>query len=54
VTLPAGNAFHMRRVPFEPRSVAVLAGAALLPFVPAAVLSVPLAVMLQKVSGIFL
>jgi hypothetical protein len=50
----AGRANEMRRVPFEIRSVAVLGGAALLPFVPAELLRVPLDVVLQKVAGFFI
>ena len=46
-----GHAFAMSRLPFEPRSLAILAGAALLPFLPVAVLSVPLDVLLRKVAG---
>jgi hypothetical protein len=49
-----GHAFAMSRLPFEPRSLAVLAGAALLPFVPVVVLSVPLDVLLRKVAGFFI
>jgi len=49
-----GHAFAMSRLPFEPRSVAVLAGAALLPFVPLALLSVPVDVLLSKLGGVFI
>jgi len=49
--LISGHAFEMSRVPFELRSVAILAGAAVLPFVPVALLSVPLDVLLSKVGG---
>jgi hypothetical protein len=49
-----GHAFAMRRLPLEPRSIAVLAGAALLPFVPLALLSVPVDVLLSKFSGFFI
>ena len=44
----------MSRLPFEPRSPAILAGAALLPFVPVVVLSMPLDVLLRKVAGFFI
>jgi hypothetical protein len=47
------HAFQMRRLPFEPRSLAIVAGAALLPFVPVALLSVPFDVLLSKVEGLF-
>jgi hypothetical protein len=47
------HAFRMRRLPFEPRSLAIVAGAALLPFVPIALLSVPFDVLLSKVEGLF-
>ena len=36
------------------RSVAVLGGAALVPFVPAELLRLPLDVVLQKVAGFFI
>jgi hypothetical protein len=49
-----GHAFAMSRLPFEPRSVAVLAGAALLPFVPLALLLVPVDVLLRKLGGFFI
>ena len=44
----------MRRLPFEARSIAILGGAALLPFVPAELLRLPLDVLLNKVAGFFL
>jgi len=47
------HAFQMRRLPFDTRSVALVAGAALLPFVPVALLSVPFDVLLSKVEGLF-
>jgi hypothetical protein len=50
----AGRANKMRRVPFDTRSVAVLGGAALVPFVPAELLRLPLDVVLQKVAGFFI
>ena len=50
----AGKAIEMRRVPFTLRSVGVLGGAALLPFAPVALLTVPFDVALQKVGGFFL
>jgi hypothetical protein len=50
----AREAIKMRRVPFEVRSVAVLGGAALVPFVPAELLKLPLDVVLQKVAGFFI
>ena len=50
----AGRANGMRRVPFDTRSVAVLGGAALVPFVPAELLRLPLDVVLQKVAGFFI
>ena len=50
----ARNAIKMRPLPFEARSIAVLGGAALLPFVPAELLRVPFDVILQKVGGFFL
>jgi len=46
-----GNVFAMSRIPFETRSVAILAGAALLPFVPIALLAVPVDVLLRKLGG---
>jgi hypothetical protein len=49
-----GHAFAMSRLPFESRSLAILAGAALLPFVPVAVLSVPVDVLLRKAAGFFI
>jgi hypothetical protein len=49
-----GHAFAMSRLPFEPRSLAILAGAALLPFVPIALLGVPVDVLLSKLGGIFI
>jgi len=50
----AREAIKMRRVPFDVRSVAVLGGAALVPFVPAELLRLPLDVVLQKVGGFFI
>lgn len=50
----AGRAIQMRALPFTPRSVAVLGGAALLPFVPAELLRLPLDVVLRKVAGFFI
>jgi hypothetical protein len=50
----AGRAIQMRALPFAPRSVAVLGGAALLPFVPAELLRLPLDVVLRKVAGLFI
>ena len=50
----AARAIGMRRVPFDVRSVAVLGGAALVPFVPAELLRLPLDVILQKVGGFFI
>lgn len=47
------HAFQMRRLPFDTRNVAIVAGAALLPFVPAALLAVPFDVLLSKVEGLF-
>jgi len=44
----------MSRLPFDTRSVAALAGAALLPFVPIALLAVPIDVLLGKFRGIFI
>jgi len=41
----------MRPLPFEARSIVVLGGAALLPFVPAELLRVPFDVILQKVAA---
>ena len=45
----AAKAIQMRRVPFDTRSIAVLGGAALVPFLPAELLRLPLDVVLQKV-----
>jgi len=50
----AARAIGMRRVPFDARSVAVLGGAALVPFVPAELLRLPLDVVLKKVAGFFI
>jgi hypothetical protein len=50
----ARNAIAMRRLPFEARSIAFLGGAALLPFLPAELLRLPLDVVLQKVGGFFI
>jgi hypothetical protein len=50
----ARYAIKMRRLPFEVRSVAVLGGAALLPFLPAELLNLPLDVVLKKVGGFFI
>ncbi len=50
----SGHVFEMSRLPFEMRNIAVLAGAALLPFLPVVLLVVPLDVVLQKVAGLFL
>jgi hypothetical protein len=50
----AHNAIKMRPLPFEVRSIAVLGGAALVPFLPAELLRVPFDVILQKVGGFFL
>jgi len=50
----AREAIKMRRVPFDARSVAVLGGAALVPFIPAELLRLPLDVVLQKVGGFFI
>jgi len=50
----ARNAIRMRPLPFEARSIAVLGGAALLPFLPAELVKVPFDVILQKVGGFFL
>lgn len=47
------HAFRMRRLPFDTRSVAIVAAAALLPFVPVALLAVPFDVLLSKVEGLF-
>jgi len=41
-------------VPFDTRSIAVLGGAALVPFLPAELLRLPLDVVLQKVGGFFI
>jgi hypothetical protein len=49
-----GHAFAMSRLPFDTRSVAALAGAALLPFVPIALLAVPVDVLLGKLRGILI
>ena len=49
----AAKAIQMRRVPFDTRSIAVLGGAALVPFLPAELLRLPLDVVLQKVGGFF-
>jgi hypothetical protein len=50
----AARAIEMRRVPFDARSVIVLGGAALVPFIPAELLRLPLDVVLQKVGGLFI
>jgi len=50
----AAKAIEMRRVPFDTRSIAVLGGAALVPFLPAELLRLPLDVVLQKVGGFFI
>jgi hypothetical protein len=50
----AHNAIKMRLLPFEARSIAVLGGAALLPFLPAELVRVPFEVILEKVGGLFL
>jgi len=50
----AAKAIQMRRVPFDTRSIAVLGGAALVPFLPAELLRLPLDVVLQKVGGFFI
>ena len=50
----AARAIGMRRVPFDARSVAVLGGAALVPFVPAELLRLPLDVVMKKVAGFFI
>jgi hypothetical protein len=50
----AARAIEMRRVPFDTRSIAVLGGAALVPFLPAELLRLPLDVVLQKVGGFFI
>jgi hypothetical protein len=50
----ARNAIQMRRLPFEVRSIAILGGAALLPFLPAELLRLPLDVVLKKVGGFFI
>jgi hypothetical protein len=50
----ARYAIKMRRVPFEARSIAVLGGAALLPYLPAELLKLPLDVVLKKVGGFFI
>ncbi len=49
-----GHAFAMRRLPFEPRSIVLVAAAALLPFVPIALLAVPVEVLLGKFRSIFI
>jgi len=49
-----GRAFQMRRLPFEARSVLLLAGATLLPFVPAALVALPLDVVVRKLGGFFI
>jgi hypothetical protein len=49
-----GHVFAMSRLPFDTRSVAVLAGAALLPFVPIALLAVPVDVLLDKFRSVFI
>lgn len=50
----ARNAIKMRTLPFEARSIALLGGAALVPFVPAELLRLPLDLVLQKVGGFFI
>jgi len=50
----ARYAIKMSRLPFEARSIAVLGGAALLPFLPAELLRLPLDVVLKKVGGFFI
>ena len=50
----ATKAIDMRRVPFDTRSIAVLGGAALVPFLPAELVRLPLDVLLQKVGGFFI
>jgi len=50
----ARNAIKMSRLPFDVRSIAVLGGAALLPFLPAELLNLPLDVVLKKVGGFFI
>ena len=49
-----GRAFQMRRMPFEARSVLLLAGTTLLPFVPAALFALPLDVVVRKLGGFFI
>jgi hypothetical protein len=49
-----GRAFQMRRMPFEARSVLLLAGATLLPFAPAALFALPLDVVVRKLGGFFI
>lgn len=46
------NVYNMRLVPADLRSVAVLAGMALLPFVPVVVLAIPADVLIGKLSGL--
>jgi len=48
------HAFAMARVPFELRSVLILAGSSLVPFAPLVLLAVPLDVLLRKAGGFFL
>jgi hypothetical protein len=50
----ARNAIKMSRLPFEARSIAVLGGAALLPFLPAEFLNLPFDVVLKKIGGFFI
>ena len=50
----SARAIEMRRVPFDTRSLALLGGAALVPFLPAELLRLPLDVVLQKVGGFFI
>jgi hypothetical protein len=50
----ARNAVKMSRLPFDVRSIAVLGGAALVPFLPAELLRLPLDVVLKKVGGFFI
>jgi hypothetical protein len=48
------NVYGMLIVPLEVRSVALLAGATLLPFLPLALLAAPLDVILKKLAGLLL
>jgi hypothetical protein len=48
------NVYAMSRIPAELRSLAVLAGATLLPFVPPTLMAVPLGVLVKTVSELFL